>query len=126
VPTVASGIVLAVYNWPVGSERYVRLANFVQRFFDNIDKFQNSARHPKWTEINLAAEVPKWIRFKPAQDWLDANIRAKATPVSMQTAFERFIEDYGKKSARKITKTERDALFNDFRTWWLSQKPIAD
>jgi TRAP-type uncharacterized transport system substrate-binding protein len=126
VPTVASGIVLAVYNWPVGSERYVKLANFVQRFFDNIDKFHNPARHPKWAEVNLAADVPRWIRFKPAQDWLDANAKAKAVPVGMQTAFERFIEDYGQKGSKKIAKPEREALFADFKKWWLSQKPTAD
>jgi TRAP-type uncharacterized transport system substrate-binding protein len=126
VPTVASGIVLAVYNWPVGSERYVKLANFVQRFFDNIDKFHNPARHPKWAEVNLAADVPGWIRFKPAQDWLDANRKSRAVPIGMQTAFERFIEDYGQKSARKIAKPEREALFNDFKKWWLAQKAVND
>ena len=126
VPTVASGIVLAVYNWPVGSERYVKLANFVQRFFDNIDKFHNPARHPKWTEVNVAAEVPGWIRFKPAQDWLDANLKTKGMPVGLQVAFERFIEDYGQKSSKKISKPERDALFNDFRKWWIAQKPTSE
>jgi uncharacterized protein len=126
IPTVASGIVLAVYNWPVGTERYVKLANFVQRFFDNIDKFHNPARHPKWAEVNLAAEVPGWIRFKPAQDWLDANVKAKAVPVGMQTAFERFIEDYGQKGSKKIAKPEREALFADFKKWWVSQKATAD
>lgn len=126
VPTVASGIVLAVYNWPVGSERYVKLANFVQRFFDNIDKFHNPARHPKWKEVNLAAEVPGWVRFKPAQDWLDANLKTKGMPVGMQVAFERFIEDYGQKSSRTIAKPEREALFNEFKKWWLAQKPNAE
>jgi TRAP-type uncharacterized transport system substrate-binding protein len=126
VPTVASGIVLAVYNWPVGSERYVKLANFVQRFFDNIDKFHNPARHPKWKEVNLAAEVPGWIRFKPAQDWLDANVKNKGMPVGMQVAFERFIENYGQKSARTIAKPEREALFNDFSKWWQAQKPNSE
>jgi TRAP-type uncharacterized transport system substrate-binding protein len=126
VPTVASGVVLAVYNWPVGSERYLKLANFVQRFFDNIEKFHNPARHPKWTEVNLAAEVPGWIRFKPAQDWLDENVKTKGMPVGMQVAFERFIDDYGQKSARKIDKPEREVLFNDFKKWWLSQKPAAE
>jgi len=126
VPTVASGIVLAVYNWPVGSERYAKLANFVQRFFDNIDKFHNPARHPKWAEVNLAAEVPGWIRFKPAQDWLDANVKNQGMPVGMQVAFDRFIEDYGQKSARAIAKPEREVLFNDFKKWWQAQKPTAE
>ena len=126
VPTVASGIVLAVYNWPVGSERYVKLANFVQQFFDSIDKFHNPARHPKWAEVNLAAEVPGWVRFKPAQDWLDANVKTKAVPAGIDVAFQRFIDDYAEKSARTISKPEREVLFGEFKKWWISQKSAPD
>ena len=71
VSTVASGIMLAVYSWPEGSERYQKLDAFTRKFFDNIEKFRDDSRHPKWKEINLAADVPGWVRFKPAQAWLD-------------------------------------------------------
>jgi hypothetical protein len=47
-------------------------------------------------------------------------------PVGMEVAFERFIEDYGQKSSKKIAKPEREALFNDFRKWWMAQKPTAE
>jgi hypothetical protein len=76
VPTMATIIVLAVYNWPEKSERYVKLEKFVQRFFGSIADFRNPARHPKWTSVNLAANVSGWQRFKPAQDWLDQNVQA--------------------------------------------------
>jgi TRAP-type uncharacterized transport system substrate-binding protein len=79
VPTVAGSIVLAVYAWPENSDRYQKLANFVRKFFDNIEKFHDSARHPKWRDVNLATNVPGWTRFKPAQDWLDAHSQVSAT-----------------------------------------------
>jgi TRAP-type uncharacterized transport system substrate-binding protein len=81
VPTVAGSIVLAVYAWPENSERYQKLANFVKIFFDNFNKFSDPARHPKWREVNLAASVPGWTRFKPAQQWLDEhNASGHASP----------------------------------------------
>ena len=73
VPTIATRTVLAVYNWDEGSVRYRKLEKFVQEFFGKIKQFDNKSRHPKWSEVNLAVDVPGWTRFKPAQDWLDGN-----------------------------------------------------
>jgi uncharacterized protein len=70
VPTVAGNLILVVYAWPAGSERYQRVSKFVNSMFDNIDKFKSPSRHPSWKEINLASEVTGWTRFKAAQDWL--------------------------------------------------------
>jgi TRAP-type uncharacterized transport system substrate-binding protein len=70
VPTVAGNLILVVYAWPAGSERYQRVSKFVNSMFDNIDKFKSASRHPSWKEINLASDVPGWTRFKAAQDWL--------------------------------------------------------
>lgn len=71
VATVASSVVLAVYAWPEGSDRYRRVAKFVEAFFENFDKLKDKTRHPKSKPTNLAAEVPGWTRFKAAQQWLD-------------------------------------------------------
>jgi uncharacterized protein len=78
VPTIANATVLATYAWPENSDRYRKVANFVKKFFDNIDKFMVEPRHPKWREINLAATVPGWQRFKPAEEWLNLH-KTKAT-----------------------------------------------
>jgi TRAP-type uncharacterized transport system substrate-binding protein len=80
VPTIANRALLVAYAWPENTERYRKLARFVREFFGKIDQFNNSARHPKWREINLAAEVPGWTRFKPAAEWL-----AEQQPVASQT-----------------------------------------
>jgi TRAP transporter TAXI family solute receptor len=69
-PTLAVGAVMAVYNWKPDTERYRRVEAFVRAFFDNFDTFRKPPRHPKWQEVNLAATVPGWTRFAPAQSWL--------------------------------------------------------
>ena len=71
VQTQAVGTVLAAFNWPENTERYRRVARFVEVFFSKFDEFLKPHRHPKWREVNLAATVPGWKRFKAAQDWLD-------------------------------------------------------
>ena len=79
IETVSIGTILAAYNAPQGSPRYRKLAKFTQAFFRNFDDFLQPGRHPKWHEVNFAAEAPGWQRFKPAQDWLDQNQNTTAT-----------------------------------------------
>jgi TRAP-type uncharacterized transport system substrate-binding protein len=121
VRTVAGSTVLAVYGWPEGSERYMTLTKFVNRFFDNIERFHNPARHPKWRDINLTAKIPGWVRFKPAQQWLDAYADrvARANNEDMKAAFENFLEEYRRTSNRPaLTAAQESALYQDFLTWW--------
>ncbi|MGA7807017.1 TAXI family TRAP transporter solute-binding subunit [Bradyrhizobium sp.] len=70
VDTIAVPQVLAVYNWPPNTDRYGRVARFVEYFFDRFDQFQKPPFHPKWKEVNLSASVPGWTRFRPAQEML--------------------------------------------------------
>jgi TRAP-type uncharacterized transport system substrate-binding protein len=76
VDTLAAPTLLMVYNWPAQSERYKRLARFVDALFDNIEKLQEPPRHPKWCDTVISAAVPGLQRFQPAQDWL--NVRTGA------------------------------------------------
>lgn len=123
VATIASGAVLAVYAWPENSDRYRRVANFVQVFFDKFDKFLDPSRHPKWKEINLAGTVPQWKRFKAAQDWLDTHRDGGSgggAPDAMKVAFEQFLQRQPA-GARDLSDTQRDKLFKDFVSWWQTQ-----
>ncbi len=70
VPTIAVGSVMAVYGWPPGSPRYIKVARFVDAFFSKFHEFQRPPRHPKWQQVDLSAEVPGWTRFAAAQQWL--------------------------------------------------------
>jgi len=79
IQTIAVPAVLAVYAWPQGSERYTRLTRLVDYMFERLPKLQTEAGyHPKWKEMNLAANVPGWRRFRPVQEKLVAAAAAKA------------------------------------------------
>ncbi|MDZ4789708.1 MAG: TAXI family TRAP transporter solute-binding subunit [Hyphomicrobiales bacterium] len=125
LPTLANSTVLAVYTWPENTDRYQRMAKFVTKFFANIEKFRTGPRHPKWKEVNLAAEVPGWNRFKPAQQWLDANRGAEtASSNELKVAFDSFLKEYSKASgSNDLTKVQKEALFGQFVKWWQTQKP---
>jgi hypothetical protein len=51
---------------------------FVEAFFPKIAFFQQLPRHPKRHNVNLAANLPGWIRFEAAQEWLDGHMMQAA------------------------------------------------
>jgi TRAP transporter TAXI family solute receptor len=63
VETIAVGAVMAVYAWTSGTERHRKVARFVEALTANFPRFLVPPRHPKWREVNLAAQVPGWVRF---------------------------------------------------------------
>lgn len=71
INTIAAPTMIGAYNWPERSARYQRIARFVNVFFTKFKELQHPPRHPKWRDINIAATIPGWTRFKPAQAWID-------------------------------------------------------
>jgi uncharacterized protein len=116
---LAVGSLLAVFNWPEGSERYSRVRKFVNAFFSRFDEFLQPGRHPKWKEVNLASEVPGWQRVRPAQDWLD-QITTGATASHTQS-FETFLNARG----ASVTPAQRESLFRDFLAWQTERQKAA-
>lgn len=51
-----------MFNWPEETERYQKVAKFVDALFSRIDEFARPARHPKWREASISAVVPGWRR----------------------------------------------------------------
>lgn len=120
VDTVAVGAVMAVYGWERDSERFQRVARFVDRFFDRFGEFTRAPRHPKWTEVNLAAEIPGWTRFEAAEAWLRqtaATAEAGSPDAARREAFRAFV------SQRGIASDEADRLFDQFSLWQASAGP---
>lgn len=68
VDTLAVGAVMAVYAWPRNTVRYEKVARFVGALFANIGRLRMPPNHPKWGDVNLAAQLPGWVRFAAAQD----------------------------------------------------------
>ena len=111
VNTLAVGSILAAFNWPEGSDRYRRLETFVAAFFSRFDEFLQPGRHPKWKEINIAAETPGWERLKAAEDWLKN--RGVSASAPLQKSFQAFM---GSKGSSRVSP-EREELFQEFLAW---------
>jgi uncharacterized protein len=112
VETLAVGSLLAVFNWPENSDRYNRVKRFVDAFFARFDEFLQPGRHPKWKEVNLAADVPGWERVRPAQAWLDrAAMASKPSPQGQ--SFESFMKSRG----IDVSAEQREVLFREFLAW---------
>ena len=118
VDTIAYGAVMICYNWPNGTDRYQRIANFVDHFFSHFAEFQKPPRHPTWREVNLAADLPGWKRFPEAQEWLD-NHRPPAAPQAstQQTDFDQFLAQRAGGVPDLSAPQQRDALFREFLQW---------
>ena len=80
VATLAVGTVLAVYNWPSGSERHRKVAHFVEAFFRQLDELRYPPHHPKWREVDIGALVPGWTRFAAASQWIKSAERDAGKP----------------------------------------------
>jgi TRAP-type uncharacterized transport system substrate-binding protein len=77
VSTIAVPTVLVAFNWPPQSNRYQRVARFVDYLFSRVDKLQAPGFDPKWSSINLLATVPGLARSSAAQAWLDRQMRPR-------------------------------------------------
>ena len=117
IPTIGNRALLVTYAWPENSVRYNKMAKFVREFFGKIDRFQDGARHPKWREINVAADMPGWVRFRPAAEWISesrkaASLQANASqPANVKALFEEYLAQVGKKP---VSDNERQELFGEF------------
>jgi TRAP transporter TAXI family solute receptor len=111
--TIAAGVALIAYNWPKNTDRYRRIAKFVDAFFPRLADFQKPPRHPKWREANLAAVLPGWKRFEGAEEWLRAH-----APVAQgeRGKFDQFL---AAKQTQPVSlpQDERDRLFQEFLQW---------
>lgn len=121
VDTIAVGTALVVAKLQPDSERYRNVANFVDAFFTQFPRLQQPPHHPKWGEVNLAAELPGWKRFPPADAWLKSNAVASAQPLNekdLRDIFAKFLDERSKLSGgRTFSAEEKDQLFDQFQRW---------
>lgn len=116
VDTIANCAVLAVFNWPKDTDRYAKVARFVDAFFSHFDDFRKPPRRAKWRDVNFAATLEGWQRFPAAQAWLDAARSQDAT----EGDFDRFLDSNGKDLGIQ-SDAQRQALFRAFVKWKASQ-----
>jgi TRAP-type uncharacterized transport system substrate-binding protein len=71
IATIAVPTILAAYNWPHNTPRYLRVERFVNELFGGMDKLRGPGFDAKWKDMNLKAQAPGLERFRAAQEWLD-------------------------------------------------------
>jgi TRAP-type uncharacterized transport system substrate-binding protein len=116
IDTVADGILLVAFNWPENTERYQRVARFVDALFSRIDEFAKPPRHPKWKEASVTAVVPGWQRFKAAQDWID-RWRAQHVDAASQTSLATFKDFLASQGRSNLSPEELERLYAQFLDW---------
>jgi TRAP-type uncharacterized transport system substrate-binding protein len=118
VETLAASVLLAVFNWNPGTERYTKVARFVDALFSKVDEFYKPPRHPKWKEASITAVVPGWQRFKAAQDWLDRHqVLAEAAKQASLSKFRQFLAERGVAGRNDLSQDEVLRLYNQFIEW---------
>ena len=105
IQTVAVDAVLITNNWQPTSDRYRRVAKFVESLFSRFAEFKKQPRHPKWQEVDLSKELPGWQRFPAAQELLQ------------QAKFDEFRAKFRGGSVAAQSPTEKQRLFREFRDW---------
>lgn len=97
VATIGVPVVMAVYNWPRGSDRARRVERFIEYYFKRFDALKKPPYHPKWKEVNLAGKVDGWTRYWAAEELLAKVAREQAGGVPKQaggasaTVYEEFM-----------------------------------
>ncbi|HXC13464.1 MAG TPA: TAXI family TRAP transporter solute-binding subunit [Stellaceae bacterium] len=120
IDTIAVGAVLAVANLQPDSDRYRNVVNFVDAFFTGFQSLLTPGHQPKWSEVNIAADLPGWRRFPPAADWLQRNAPSAGAPTedTLKAIFGRFIEERQQASGgAPLTQQEKNNLFSQFQQW---------
>lgn len=70
VRTVSVANVLAVAEPPQRSGRYKRLSRFVREFYARVGQLHQPEHQPRWRDVDPAADVPGWTKFRPVQEVL--------------------------------------------------------
>ena len=113
VETIGVQAVLAVRNWPRGSDRFRRVSRFIDYYFDRFDNFHQPPYHPEWKSINLAAKVPGWTRHSVAEEKLKQLASHAMPPVRIDAQLAR------QQAARVAPNdpAEQERLFRKFLEW---------
>ena len=113
VETIGVQAVLAVRNWPRGSDRFRRVSRFIDYYFDRFDNFHQPPYHPEWKSINLAAKVPGWTRHSVAEEKLKQVASHAMPPVRIDAQLAR-------QQAARVAPNDpaaQERLFRKFLEW---------
>src|SRR5215468_4947193 len=121
VDTIAVGAVLVAFNWPRNTDRYRRVAAFIEAFFAKFSDFQKPARHSKWKEANLSSTLRGWKRFPAAEEWLAAHNPERQTVAGSVQVDPTIARTQAAKAAPN-DPAEQERLFQQFMEWAKTQR----
>lgn len=79
VETIGTPVVLAVYNWPKGIDRFRKMERFIKTYFERFERLRQPPYQPAWRDVNLGATVPGWKRYWFAGEMLAKYVAARAS-----------------------------------------------
>ena len=126
IDTIAVGSILLAADLRQVPDRNNNIANFVDVFFTGFQSLLGPGYHPKWSEVNLATEIPTLRRHDAAAQWLQRNAQVSGIqdPGKLQDMFARFIDERRQAAGgTPMTDADKAALFQQFQNWRQSQKP---
>lgn len=108
---------LTAYNLPPNSDRYRRLAHFVEALFTKIQDLQRAPFRPKWKEVALNATMPGWTRFRPAEEWLERDAGAPVIAQSGDGLEQSRSRPLTPGDVSSVISDEKKAVFREFLEW---------
>lgn len=111
IDTVAISSILVTLSSASDTQRAKRVNRFVDSLFERFDQFRRPGFHPKWREVNLAAQVQGWPRYPEAFNLL----RGPSDP-ALRNSFDSYLNQSGQTTAG-MGNERREALFRDFLRW---------
>jgi uncharacterized protein len=115
IDTVSVNAVI-VANYPAKSDASTRrIARFVPALFGALSDLGGPQRHPKWSEVNLAATLPRWPRFPIAKELLEKSLQEQTA--SVQRNFEQFLQVNSPRGSPGRSPEERRRLFEEYLKW---------
>jgi TRAP-type uncharacterized transport system substrate-binding protein len=118
IETIAASQLLVTFNWPEKTERYIKVARFVNAFFSKFDEFRKPPRHPKWKESSIVATMPGWQRFKASEEWLLAH-----NMMPDKSRFEKLLGNEPVPAQAASDPAKRELLFRQFLEWKQKKDP---
>ena len=120
IDTVAVASVLAAYNWPRDTDRYRRVATFIDAFFAKFPEFQKPARHAKWREANINSAL-EGLEALPGRGGMAGQESRASRSTTASVAIDPGIVRAQAAKAAPNDPAAQERLFQEFMEWAKSQ-----
>ena len=131
IASIGTSAIMMVYNFKTGTERYAKVARFIDSFLSRLGELQRAPWHPRWQDINVTATVSGWPRFAPVAQWLRSNpapaVAARgAGRRNLRDLFKAFIDSQvGAGQSEQLLRYNKEELFKRFVAWQKTRRLLV-